>query len=560
MNTNISVQSMIRNEIDLLPRYSRFVKTFAEEWCILDGGSTDGSIEYLERFKELNPDISIRMVSDSKYDLKECKNFNFLLQESLKMCTRDWIWLGYIDEFVPILSFCVKRLTKEKRVYSFPRYSLFSLRPIKYRRIDNFARLFPREGLQWVGGPIHSEVYLSPFPNVLVDIPILHVQEAMRIEHIREKEERFEACGPSVLTSSYSAEIREKYTGETFEPDLLWEYFLTEKTNPILNPYRILANKENIEVILKGLIPFPSMVEFFLSRICNHKCIGCLFEDYRSLEFLPRAEIVNVLTEIRQYVKNIEFCGGGEPTLHPDFLEIIQDAYCMGFRQGLFTNGSMLWKHYKPIVRYLIFVRVSLDASNKEIHSSIHHSDDFELIIDGIKKSIEEKYVIHSPINIGLKMLVQEENKDDIEDFVNLGLKLGVDNIQLKAARNSPSSLKIDELVKYNNVVNELKNKYPNFVFGSLLPSSLEGKCYANLLASFIDSNGDVMICCYYQGREKTHKIGNIKERSFREIWFSTEHLKAINNINTDLCQAWDCRFHEYNRILKQYKTNPVYA
>jgi hypothetical protein len=65
-----------------------------------------------------------------------------------------------------------------------------------------------------------------------------------------------------------------------------------------------------------------------------------------------------------------------------------------------------------------------------------------------------------------------------------------------------------------------------------------------------IDAYGDVYICCYYQYRKESHKIGNVIKNSFYEVWFSDEHLEKIGEINPKECNKYDCRFHRYNSFM----------
>ena len=61
-------------------------------------------------------------------------------------------------------------------------------------------------------------------------------------------------------------------------------------------------------------------------------------------------------------VTGIEFTGGGEPTLHPDFQEIVQYAHSLGFKLGICTNGVILGKKKfnKEIVKLFSWVRLGM--------------------------------------------------------------------------------------------------------------------------------------------------------------------------------------------------------
>jgi len=70
-----------------------------------------------------------------------------------------------------------------------------------------------------------------------------------------------------------------------------------------------------------------------------------------------------------------------------------------------------------------------------------------------------------------------------------------------------------------------------------------------------VDPNGDVFICCYYQNREKSHKIGNALSEDLKDIWFSKKHWLMLDKIDCSICNLYDCRWHEYNYEMNKYLT-----
>ena len=45
-------------------------------------------------------------------------------------------------------------------------------------------------------------------------------------------------------------------------------------------------------------------------------------------------------------IKSIEFTGGGEPTVHPDHVEIFNKVHELGIDAGLITNGALFRKGF----------------------------------------------------------------------------------------------------------------------------------------------------------------------------------------------------------------------
>ncbi len=76
---------------------------------------------------------------------------------------------------------------------------------------------------------------------------------------------------------------------------------------------------------------------------CNNHCLFCVQGDKRDFCFhKKRKEVEKSLQEARETGSNEVVFTGGEPTLHPDFLDIVRYAKKMGFKEiQIQTNGRL---------------------------------------------------------------------------------------------------------------------------------------------------------------------------------------------------------------------------
>ena len=64
---------------------------------------------------------------------------------------------------------------------------------------------------------------------------------------------------------------------------------------------------------------------FELTNLCNFSCVHCIRDEEGPKHHLPMALVAKVLAEVQAYqqVRVVAFTGG-EPTLHPQFADIVE--------------------------------------------------------------------------------------------------------------------------------------------------------------------------------------------------------------------------------------------
>lgn len=332
------------------------------------------------------------------------------------------------------------------------------------------------------------------------------------------------------------------------------------------NPYRMLYYSNRIEQIMEVEIPDPVFVSVFLTNKCAHKCIGCLYGEYRCKPEpdLPRKVALQLVDDLAGTgVKAIEFCGGGEQLQYPYFEEVAKRSINTNLTVGMITNGSLLTPRLTDLIIHGFgYVRVSLDAATPATYSKIHRVPPavFNKVIRNVKLLVKRKRQLHSDITIGLKFLAYKYNAPEMERFVQLGESLGVDNLQFKPARQAGvHELSQHELDRLSKKLAQLKASSEVSIIGGFGKSKLlSPTCRACSLWSVIMPNGDVCLCCYVQGRETRHCFGNLNKKRFWDIWHSSAHKRALKAIRRAECNLFDCRFHKYNDIIDNLERHPA--
>ena len=200
-----------------------------------------------------------------------------------------------------------------------------------------------------------------------------------------------------------------------------------------LSPYKWVSHVDRLRVLAEGGDVFPVTVELDLVDSCNHNCWWCV-DPVHTGHILERSFVSQLLGELKRLgVEGIVYKGGGEPTLHKSFADIICETKGMGFEVGIVSNGSRLEQLYKSIVECSSYLRVSVDGPTERSHHDIHASDDFECIVRGVESAVKLRTSCNQrhPI-IGLSFAMDYPMIQLIPEAIRLGDQLGVDYVLLR--------------------------------------------------------------------------------------------------------------------------------
>ncbi len=339
-----------------------------------------------------------------------------------------------------------------------------------------------------------------------------------------------------------------------------------------LDGHKINYHYKEVSDMFEGKLEAPIYVEISPTGICNHKCLFCHYNYLGHEGKFKKGKMLELVKELAQVgVKSLVFAGNGEPTLHMDTIEAIKLAKSLGLDVALSTNGALLKEEsFEILVNCLTWIRFSFNAGSEENYAFVHQakSDDYDKVVNNIKKLKATKDRLNSRITIGTQYVLIPENKDFALEHGKMLKELGVDYFSIKHFYNhSHNKFEVvenisDEFIEnLSNEAQKLCSSDFNFIVRStsnLNSQRVYNTCYGLELILFIDEEGDVYSCFSHQHDKKTI-IGNIFENSFKDIWSSTQKKNSIDYINDCIdknsCQP-NCRHHQINNYLWEIK-NP---
>jgi radical SAM protein with 4Fe4S-binding SPASM domain len=134
------------------------------------------------------------------------------------------------------------------------------------------------------------------------------------------------------------------------------------------------------------------------------------------------------------------------------------------------------------------------------------------------------------------QFLVVRHNEHELGEITRLAHEMGVDAIRFKTA----------QVYDYANDPNQLipsQEKYSRYKKGRdgsfLLKNALSNHCWRLWQGTVITWDGAVVPCCF--DKDASHRMGNLGEKKFRDIWRDKEYVKFRSTIlqgrrNIEIC------------------------
>lgn len=315
----------------------------------------------------------------------------------------------------------------------------------------------------------------------------------------------------------------------------------------------------------------PKTVWLILTTDCNNRCVWCYAEEQK-IDQMP-------LSRCYDYIDLCEKIGvqriiliGGEPTLHPQIMNIIERLSKMKMFIGIVTNGRILAdeKFTKKLSEYKVNVTISLEGANEKQHDSTTRIvGSFEQVLMGIKNC--QKY----KVNYETMTTISEKNKNELRAMVDFINTLGKTHLTFNYCGPTISNPNLDCVLEPKEIAEKVqdiflyskeKNVKVKFATSTakcliekdLLYEMIETKSLArsrsciifNGDAMSIDHNGDILPCTHWVGLSLGNMIKDnlLDKTNFNNFWIygkPAQFRKSILKYPSEKCSkclVWgDC-------------------
>lgn len=332
-----------------------------------------------------------------------------------------------------------------------------------------------------------------------------------------------------------------------------WDEFEYSKLKLLLNNEKVISILNVRNGIKKMDDCFPISVEIHLTDSCNLNCEWCTDKELRQNKAtLDLAIIGKLFREFWRYGTGVTLEGGGEPTLHPNFRDVVAIGKQSGIDMGLITNGVV---DISDCVSSFKWIRVSLDSSTQTEYMREKGIDCFEHVLKNLEKMSVERNPDETFIGVGYVLTTR--NQSNIVGLVKRLNDAGVDYLYLRPveeAENLAPSLEnlLSIRKQLADVTANMRIKYMLTINDRVIDQNAGLPCIAHSLTSIIHANGDVALC--EKRREDGIILGNVYESSFEELWVSPKRERISQRLLNPECQkaCSACRVTGFNMIFEQ--------
>ncbi|MBN9739626.1 mycofactocin radical SAM maturase [Amycolatopsis sp. A1MSW2902] len=301
----------------------------------------------------------------------------------------------------------------------------------------------------------------------------------------------------------------------------------------------------------------PICLTWELTYACNLSCVHCLSSsgrrDPRELSTEECKALIDEFERMQVFYVNI---GGGEPTVRPDFWELVDYATEHHVGVKFSTNGI---KITEDVAKRLagsdyVDVQISLDGATEEVNDHVRGPGSYRTAIRAMENLAAAGFG-----NFKISVVVTRQNAGQLDDFKAIADRYGA---QLRLTRLRPSGRGADVWDELHPTAAQQRELYEwlvkhgeNVLTGDSFfhlagygDGGLPGLnlCGAGRVVCLIDPVGDVYACPF--AIHDTFLAGNTRdEGGFTSVWRESELFAELRSPQSGgactSCSAFDaCR------------------
>jgi mycofactocin biosynthetic radical S-adenosylmethionine protein MftC len=300
----------------------------------------------------------------------------------------------------------------------------------------------------------------------------------------------------------------------------------------------------------------PICLTWELTYACNLSCIHCLSSsgrrDPRELSTAECKALIDEFERMQVFYVNI---GGGEPTVRPDFWELVDYATAHHVGVKFSTNGVKITPAIAARLARsdYVDVQISLDGATAEVNDAVRGRSSFDTALRAMQNLADAGFR-----GFKISVVMTRHNVGQLDEFQALADRFGA---QLRITRLRPSGRGADTWDELHVTAEQQRQLYDWLVahgervltgdsffhlagYGEALPGL--NLCGAGRVVCLVDPVGDVYACPF--AIHENFLAGNVRSAGgFETVWRESELFADLRRPQTGgpcaSCSAFDaCR------------------
>ncbi len=300
----------------------------------------------------------------------------------------------------------------------------------------------------------------------------------------------------------------------------------------------------------------PICLTWELTYACNLSCVHCLSSSgRRDPGELSTAECLALIDEFERMQVFYVNIGGGEPTVRPDFWELVDYATAHHVGVKFSTNGITITDEAarRLAASDYVDVQISLDGATEEVNDAVRGRGSYRTAVRAM-----ERLAVAGFTGFKVSVVITRNNTGQLNEFQAIADRYGA---QLRLTRLRPAGRGADVWDELHPTAEQQRHLYEWLVdhgekvltgdsffhlagYGESLPGL--NLCGAGRVVCLIDPVGDVYACPF--AIHDSFLAGNVRrDGGFAKVWRSSELFADLRRPTSGgactACSAYDaCR------------------
>jgi MoaA/NifB/PqqE/SkfB family radical SAM enzyme len=309
-------------------------------------------------------------------------------------------------------------------------------------------------------------------------------------------------------------------------------------------PIKIFLNKDLVDSVLDSGKIMPIHLQLIPTNRCNFKCDFCSCANKIEGEQLTFLQYKKIMTKAAKAgCRAVTITGGGEPLVHPEIGEMIEDMNSRGIEIGLTTNGSMIKRLTAKQLNMFTWIRISAGDSMEKNLKRVGRT--LEQHLGDIAAAAEKAPKVDWAFSY---VYMAKPKYEMMEKFIKFANKYKFAHVRI-----TPDILDLENVPDIEKVEKTLKRRGVNdkIVVYQARQSFEHGSkdCLISLLKPLVGADGLLYPCCGTQYAKKKALRDNDKSMALGRAEDIDKIFAGQIPFNGSKCVK--CYYDQYNKLLK---------